>query len=105
MNKPIISIPDKWQNDLIWCPSQCYLEIWIEDTPYVIYLRWRHEDPWTLSLIEGATLTDFVLDDAGVWIEFEHFLPFTQFHDIELIQQYALQAVKEYFSTQPAGPQ
>lgn len=95
----VFEISGQWENELLWCPSQCYLEVWIEDTPFVIYLRWRHEDPWTMAIIEGVTLVDFVMNGNGVWIEIEDFLPFTRFHTMELIQKYAIEAAEQYFTS------
>lgn len=89
--------PGVWQDDLLWCPSQCYLEIWIEDTPFVIYLRWRSSDPWTLSLIEGVTLTDFVLDDNGEWIDIDDFEYTTEQDDLEIVHSRALESINRYF--------
>lgn len=43
-----------WQDDLCWCPSQCYGEIEHEGKRVVLYLRWRHEDPWQGHVIEDA---------------------------------------------------
>lgn len=41
-----------WEDDLIWCPSQCYKKIEYKGRQFVIYLLWRHADPWTATLIE-----------------------------------------------------
>ena len=41
-----------WLESLIWCPSQ--IEYYFKDSNgsnYLIYLRWRHSDPWTAELI------------------------------------------------------
>jgi hypothetical protein len=42
----------EWEDSLIWCPSQCFLNFTIGKKHYVLYLRWRWEDPWTADLIE-----------------------------------------------------
>jgi hypothetical protein len=44
-------IIESWKDSLMWCPSQCYLNIKFKDKYYVIYLRWRHANPWTGNLI------------------------------------------------------
>jgi len=50
----------KWDDDLIWCPSQCYAQVASQDgTPYVLYLRWRHSDPWEASIVRNTTLKAF----------------------------------------------
>lgn len=40
-----------WEDSLIWCPSQCELKIKHKGKNYVLYLRWRWENPWTAALI------------------------------------------------------
>lgn len=50
-----IEILDTWQEDLIWCPSQCYLTVKHRFDTYSIYLRWRHDDPWTCRLLKKVT--------------------------------------------------
>ena len=34
---------NKWYDDLIWCPSQCYYYFMHDDDMYCINLRWRHQ--------------------------------------------------------------
>jgi len=43
-----------WQDDLIWCPSQCKVQAEHEGKKFGLYLRWRHEDPWQGHVIENA---------------------------------------------------
>jgi hypothetical protein len=47
-----IEIVKEWDDDLIWCPSQCYLGLTYMGVKYVIYLRWRYTNPWTAELIQ-----------------------------------------------------
>jgi len=49
---PKIEIFSEWKDELIRCPSQCYLQITFEKRYFVLYLRWRYSDPWTATLIE-----------------------------------------------------
>lgn len=49
----LFKVIKEWDDDLIWCPSQCYLRIEHGGLNYIIYLRWRHEDPWTASVIDS----------------------------------------------------
>jgi len=42
----------EWEDDLIWCPSQCYLPIEYNNIKYFIYLRWRHDDPWECNILD-----------------------------------------------------
>lgn len=50
--KTKIEIVSEWKDDLIWCPSQCYLQMTFEGRYFLLYLRWRHHDPWAATLIE-----------------------------------------------------
>lgn len=41
-------------DDLIWCPSQCHANVIAPNgTKAVLYLRWRHADPWQASIVVG----------------------------------------------------
>lgn len=50
--KTKIEIVSEWKDDLIWCPSECYLQMTFEGRYFLLYLRWRHNDPWDATLIE-----------------------------------------------------
>lgn len=46
---------NKWYCAMQWCPSQCYKHVQGEDgTHYILYLRWRWDDPWQGHIIKGA---------------------------------------------------
>lgn len=45
-------VHEEWDDDLIWHPSQCYKKIEVDGNHYVIYLRWRWDDPWTAELVD-----------------------------------------------------
>ncbi len=47
-----IEITKEWQDDLGVCPSQCYLYMRYKERYFVIYLRWRYDDPWQATLVE-----------------------------------------------------
>lgn len=47
---------NKWYEDLIWCPSQCYYYFMDGKVLKCIYLRWRYDDPWTVDLITFPSL-------------------------------------------------
>lgn len=52
--KPIkLEILGNWVDDLIWCPSQLYLDVQWRTQKYMLYVRWRHDDPWTLRIIKN----------------------------------------------------
>ncbi len=48
----------QWEDDLIWCPSQCYASVAYGSVHYVLYLRWRWDDPWQGHLITHDTPTE-----------------------------------------------
>lgn len=62
-----------WDDSLIWCPSQCYCNFLDPDTNtiYCIYLRWRHNDPWTSELIRCTPFGDFESSIDGGWEDIE----------------------------------
>lgn len=51
MDKPLPI--DVWRDELLGCPSQCYYHTQKDGSDYVLYLRWRWEDPW-----QGHIFTD-----------------------------------------------
>lgn len=72
--------PVQWDDDLIWCPSQCYADVAYPDgTPAVLYLRWRWSDPWQASIIKGVTSATF---SGGEWLAVD----IGDFRDDQLIE-------------------
>lgn len=69
-----------WIDDLIWCPSQCYLYIQFKEKNYVIYLRWRHSDPWSAVIIE--CIKDWDMHNGSKW----EYLDISEWKDTELNQ-------------------
>ncbi len=63
MNVKVISLYEfdgdmelgKWYDSLIYCPSQCFKHVVVEDVHYILYLRWRYSDFWHAYIIQGAT--------------------------------------------------
>ena len=53
-----------WLDHLIMCPSQCYCHVAHNRRDYILYLRWRWNDPWKGYVIEGADSTDL---GNGIW--------------------------------------
>jgi hypothetical protein len=63
-----------WDDDLIWCPSQCECDVTMPDgSPAFLYLRWRWSDPWTAYVVTGVTRRDDLTSgdwhdlDIGYW--------------------------------------
>lgn len=57
----------QWEDDLIWCPSQCYAPITHRGVHYVLYLRWRWDDPWQGHIITHAQTSDDVSSQQAKW--------------------------------------
>ena len=77
---------NKWYDDLIWCPSQCYYYFMHDGDMFCIYLRWRHQNPWTAEIIKCAE-GDF---DLGYKTSIWKFIKIPYFEDLEL------EKLKEY---------
>ena len=58
-----------WEDDLIWCPSQCYAPIAYNGVYYVLYLRWRWDDPWQGHIITHARTSMDVSKTQAEWSE------------------------------------
>lgn len=70
---------NKWILDITyWCPAQIYY--YFEDAAggrWCIYLRWRHQDPWTAELVRCDENWDFVWEcpDNMILLENEPRIP------------------------------
>lgn len=87
-----MEIKDNWQDSLIWCPSQCELRVSHKKKNYVIYLRWRWDDPWTASLIP---VDEDWSDNSkwGDWIELD--IPYFTDEQLEECKEAAIQAAQK----------
>lgn len=81
--------------DLIWCPSQIYYyfcdnsgKIWC------IYLRWRHDDPWTAELIPCDK--NFKFFDCDTWETISTSKDYKDFEYKDLEKE-ALEIIKKRF--------
>ena len=90
--KPKFNIVSNWKDELIWCPSQCYLNITFEDRFFVIYLRWRWSDPWTATLVECDSDYD-MLDKKSNWIALQ--INYYTDEQIEDVKQNAIAVAKK----------
>lgn len=41
---------EPWYDELMWCPTQITKLITVKGERFEIYLRWRHDDPFTGTL-------------------------------------------------------
>ncbi len=66
------TIVNDWQDSLIWCPSQCELHITYKNNAFILYLRWRHDDPWTADLIADEGVDEkWITLDISYWKDTE----------------------------------
>jgi len=53
-------IENGWDIDLIWCPSQIYKTFTVNQKEYIIYLRWRFDDPWEMYINHTIKNTNYI---------------------------------------------
>jgi len=73
-----------WFDDLIWCPSQCYYHIQHDGKDYILYLRWRWEDPWQAQVVKNAASREAMHGENAAWSEDVFLLNHLVFRDAEL---------------------
>ena len=64
-----LGVEIQWEDDLIWCPSQCYAPITYNGVHYALYLRWRWDDPWQGHIITNALTSSDVGKTHTKWSE------------------------------------
>ena len=75
-----------WYDDLLWCPSQCYYYFMHGCDMFCIYLRWRHQNPWTVEIIKCEEDDTSLSPDTSTW----KWVSVPYFEDFELAK------LKEY---------
>lgn len=88
-----IEIIGEWKEDLIWCPSQLYLPLKYGEHLFVIYLRWRHSDPWSATLIQTNDIDDITSKDTVCYnLDIDYFKD----HQYPDLKEYILSFVKKF---------
>jgi hypothetical protein len=41
---------NEWDEMIAWCPTQLSKRVYIGSIEFILYLRWRHTDPFTYSI-------------------------------------------------------
>jgi len=41
---------NEWNEMIAWCPTQLSKKVYIGSIEFILYLRWRHTDPFTYSI-------------------------------------------------------
>ena len=81
----------QWDDRLIWCPSQCYYYFKDkEGNIKCIYLRWRHNDPWTAELIPLNEKLEF--DFNAQWENLNP--PFFKDSELDQLKEWCLKLSK-----------
>ena len=57
----------EWFDELIWTPSQCYCHIQHQGVDYILYLRWRWNDPWQAYVVKNAASLSSMNNGEAVW--------------------------------------
>lgn len=87
-------INQTWEDDLIWCPSQCYYKFIHKNKFYCIYLRWRGGDPWTAELYQCEDINFNItnLDAVSQWLYVED----CKQYEVDKIKMEALKHTVKY---------
>ena len=82
---------NQWEDDLIWCPSQCYYYYHDENGSLkCLYLRWRHRDPWTAEIIPVDECGEF-----GSCDEWENMNPpFFKDSELDALKEWCIEQLK-----------
>ena len=93
-----MKIVSGWKDDLIFCPSQCYLNIEFKNKFFVIYLRWRYQDPWTCCLIETRDNKFNLYDSEFNGIDMPMQIDYFEDKQIIEMKENAIKIVKSYLN-------
>jgi hypothetical protein len=59
---------NEWNEMIAWCPTQLSKKVYIKSIEFVLYLRWRHTDPFTYSIYIDDDNQKHLENDLGVGI-------------------------------------
>ena len=57
----------EWFDELTWSPSQCYYYLQHHGVDYILYLRWRWNDPWQAYVVKNAASLSSMNTGNSVW--------------------------------------
>jgi hypothetical protein len=94
----------EWFYELIWCPSQCYYHLQHNGTDYILYLRWRWENPWQAHVVKNAESLDGMHNENVIWSENVFELNHVQFieDEIELTKEKIIDLFNKFNGDFPA---
>ena len=85
----------EWKETLDWCPSQMYLKFKWNGRYWIIYLRWRHSDPWSATLVESDQTYDMHLKQYD-WVELD--IPFYKDSEMKKLKEKAKERAISYIN-------
>ena len=72
---------NEFLEELLWCPSQIYYYFQDKyEKIWCIYLRWRHDDPWTSELIPCDKNFEFLVEVIFLLKQYQHLYKDTNQH-------------------------
>lgn len=86
-------IIDFWEDSLLYCPSQCELKIKAYGRNYILYLRWRWDDPWTADLIPVDNQFSDDSKFSNDWVELN--IPYFTNEQLNECKEAAIKVVKD----------
>jgi len=94
---------EEWFYELIWCPSQCYYHLQRNGVDYVLYLRWRHENPWHAYIIKNTASLEAMNKENAVWSEDVFELYNVQYRDeqVEMAKEKIVSLFHEFVGKTP----
>jgi len=86
-----------WYDEIAhYCPAQCYYYFKEDNVAYCIYLRWRHKDPWSVTLIrffgDYQTDLDFI---CASWTSINLKKDYGIDDDLEELKKESIEVVKK----------
>jgi hypothetical protein len=78
-------------SDTHWCPTQLYRDFKYNDQKLTLYCRWRHDDPWSFSILPNK-YSNFPWTGLGVGMSEKD-----NFDDIHI---YAEKLLKQWMTVQ-----
>jgi hypothetical protein len=90
----------EWFYALTVAPSQCYYRIQHEGVDYMLYLRWRHEDPWHAYVIKNAASLEAMNKGNPAWSEdvFELYQVWYTKDELEMAKQKVVSLFLDFIS-------
>lgn len=96
--KTEFKILKEWSDDLIMCPSQCYLWFNYLGGIHCIYLRWRHGDPWGATLVTPCVKVSEDICNEKPWIPLQ--IDYFTHDELQMCKDDAIELAKQFLEKQ-----